>query len=128
VASVGLFLVSLGKWSDPIIDSGSEWMYADALARGQLLYRDVVYWFGPFTPYFQAIFLRIFGSSFVSLVISGIVGSVFTLVALYWALRRVSGRREAFLCGPDALAHRLAAELQRAGVPGGRIHFESFTS
>jgi len=97
VASVGLFLVSLGKWSDPIIDSGSEWMYADALARGQLLYRDVVYWFGPFTPYFQAIFLRIFGSSFVSLVISGIVGSVFTLVALYWALRRVSGRREAFL-------------------------------
>jgi hypothetical protein len=96
-ASVGLFLVSLGRWSDPIIDSGSEWIYADALARGELLYRDVVYWFGPFTPYFQSIFLRVFGSSFVSLVISGIVGSLGTLAALYWALRRVSGRREAFL-------------------------------
>ncbi len=72
-------------------------MYADSLARGQLLYRDVVYWFGPFTPYFQSIFLRVFGSSFVSLVISGIVGSLGTLAALYWALRRVSGRREAFL-------------------------------
>ncbi len=95
-ASAALFLVSLGKWSDPIIDSGSEWMYADSLARGQLLYRDVVYWFGPFTPYFQALFLRLFGSSFVSLVISGIVGSLATLAALHWALRRVSGRRQAF--------------------------------
>jgi hypothetical protein len=72
-------------------------MYADALARGQLLYRDVIYWFGPFTPYFQAFFLKLFGSSFVSLVISGIAGSLGTLAALYWALRRVSGRLQAFL-------------------------------
>ena len=36
-------------------------------------------------------------------------------------------RREVYLCGPDALAHRLAADLRRAGVPGGHIHFESFT-
>jgi ferredoxin-NADP reductase len=36
-------------------------------------------------------------------------------------------RREVYLCGPDALAHRLATELQRAGVPESRIHFESFT-
>ena len=35
--------------------------------------------------------------------------------------------REIFLCGPDALAHRLARELERAGVPERRIHFESFT-
>jgi predicted ferric reductase len=35
--------------------------------------------------------------------------------------------REVYLCGPDALSHRLAAELERAGVPGRRIHFESFT-
>jgi ferredoxin-NADP reductase len=36
-------------------------------------------------------------------------------------------RREVYLCGPDALSHRLAAELERAGVPERRIHFESFT-
>jgi ferredoxin-NADP reductase len=35
--------------------------------------------------------------------------------------------REVYLCGPDALSHRLAAELERAGVPERRIHFESFT-
>jgi ferredoxin-NADP reductase/DMSO/TMAO reductase YedYZ heme-binding membrane subunit len=35
--------------------------------------------------------------------------------------------REAYLCGPDALARQLAAELGRAGVAASRIHFESFT-
>jgi ferredoxin-NADP reductase len=36
-------------------------------------------------------------------------------------------RREVFLCGPDALSRRLGPELERAGVPRRRIHFESFT-
>jgi ferredoxin-NADP reductase len=43
------------------------------------------------------------------------------------ALVRDVERREVYLCGPDALAQRLATELQLAGVPGDRIHFESFT-
>ena len=34
--------------------------------------------------------------------------------------------RDVYLCGPDALSRALAAELSRAGVPGRRIHFESF--
>src|SRR3954470_7417301 len=36
-------------------------------------------------------------------------------------------RREVYLCGPDAFAHQLAIELQRAGVPEPHIHFESLT-
>lgn len=35
-------------------------------------------------------------------------------------------RRDVFLCGPDALARDLAAELERAGVPDRHVHFESF--
>jgi hypothetical protein len=97
LASIGLFLVSRGKWSDAIIDSGREWIVPDALARGDLLYRDVVYWFGPFTPYFHAAFFRIFGSSFATLVLAGIVGSLGVLAALYFALRRVTGKPEAAL-------------------------------
>jgi ferredoxin-NADP reductase len=34
--------------------------------------------------------------------------------------------REVYLCGPAPLAHRLAGELRRAGVPEPRIHFEAF--
>jgi hypothetical protein len=96
-ATLLLWSASMGKWSDALIDSGSEWIYADALSRGELLYRDVVYWFGPFTPYFHALFFALFGSSFRSLAIAGIAGSLGVLAALYLALRRVTGRREAAL-------------------------------
>ena len=94
-ATAALFLVSRGKWSDPLIDSGREWIVPDALARGELLYRDVVYWFGPFTPYFQAAFLRVFGSSFSALVAAGAVTAIAVLAVLHAVLRKVTRRREA---------------------------------
>ena len=97
LASVGLFIVSRGKWSDALIDSGNVWILPDTIARGELLYRDVVYWFGPFTPYFHGSFFRIFGSSFSTLVVAGVIGSIGTLGALFYAVRRVAPRIEALL-------------------------------
>ncbi len=96
LATLGLYVLSRGKWSDPIIDSGREWIVPDALARGDLLYRDVVYWFGPFTPYFHAMFFRLFGSGLRTLVSAGIVGAAGVLGCLHLALLRVTGRREAW--------------------------------
>lgn len=97
VASVGLFLISRGKWSDALIDSGNVWIIPFTISRGELLYRDVVYWFGPFTPYFHGAIFRVFGPSFSTLVLAGIVGSIATLAALYYSLRRVASRTEAVL-------------------------------
>ena len=74
-ATAGLFLVSRGRWSDALIDSGREWIVPDAPARGDVLYRDVVYWFGPLTPHVQAVFLRAFGSNYASLVLAGAHGA-----------------------------------------------------
>jgi ferredoxin-NADP reductase len=34
--------------------------------------------------------------------------------------------RDVFLCGPEEFTSQLAAECRRAGIPGSRIHFESF--
>jgi hypothetical protein len=96
-ATAVLFVVSKGKWSDALIDSGREWIVPDALARGEVLYRDVVYWFGPFTPYFQAAFLRIFGSGFASLIIAGAVSAAGVLAAFFLVLRRAAGRLGALL-------------------------------
>jgi len=95
-ATVVLFLASRGRWSEPLIDSGREWIVPDALARGELLYRDVVYWFGPFTPYFQAAFLKAFGSGMASLVIAGAVSAAAVLAVLFAVLRLVAGRRDAW--------------------------------
>ena len=96
-ATLALFGVSFGRWCDAVVDVGSEWIFADTLARGGLLYRDVVYWFGPFTPYFEAGFFRILGSSFATLIVAGVVGALFALAALFLALRRVTGRVDAAL-------------------------------
>ena len=96
-ATAFLWFVSRGKWSDALIDSGNVWIIPFTIARGDLLYRDVVYWFGPFTPYFHGAILRLFGSSFSTLVAAGVVGSIATLAALYLSLRRVASRIEALL-------------------------------
>ena len=96
-ATALLFVISRGKWSDAIIDSGREWIVPDALSRGALLYRDVVYWFGPFTPYFQAGFLGLFGSGFAALVLAGAVAALGVLAALFSTLVRVTGRKDAGL-------------------------------
>ncbi len=96
-ATVVLALVSLGKWSDPLIDSGREWIVPDALARGRLLYRDVVYWFGPLTPYFHAALFRVFGSGFGTLALAGALAAAATLAALFAAVVRVADRASAAL-------------------------------
>lgn len=110
-----LYAVSRGKWSDAIIDSGREWIVPDAISRGQLLYRDVVYWFGPFTPYFQAAFFRAFGSSLATLVLSGAAAACGTLAVLYLAARRVAGRAEAACAA--ALAIPVFVFMPNAGGP-----------
>jgi hypothetical protein len=95
--TVGLYLVSRGRWSDALVDSGNVWIIPFTIARGELLYRDVVYWFGPFTPYFHGAIFRILGSSFSTLAVAGVLGSIATLAALFYALRRVASRSEALL-------------------------------
>lgn len=114
-ATIALFFVSRGKWSDAMIDSGREWIVPDALARGDLLYRDVVYWFGPFTPYFHAAFFEVLGSSFRTLVIAGLVGSVGALAALYLALRSVTRPLDAALW--SCLAVPVLVFMPNAGGP-----------
>ena len=99
-ATVALFSVSRGKWSDALVDAGNVWIVPYSLARGELLYRDSVYWFGPFTPYFHAAFFEILGSTFRTLAVAGVLGSIATVAALFVALRRVASRTAAVLaCG-----------------------------
>ena len=103
LASAGLFLISRGKWSDALIDSGNVWIVPFTIAQGALLYRDVVYWFGPFTPYFHGAVFRILGPTFSALVVAGLLGSIATIAALYYAVRRVASRTEALLWSAFAI-------------------------
>ncbi len=90
-------MLSRGKWSDALIDSGREWIVPDALARGSLLYRDVVYWFGPWTPYAHAAVFRLVGSGFGPLVLAGVLGALAVLASFAYTVRRVGGPLESGL-------------------------------
>ena len=112
-ATAALFVVSRGRWSDALIDSGREWIVPDALARGAVLYRDVVYWFGPFTPYFQAAFLKLFGSGFPALVLAGAAAAAVVLAVFHAVVRRVAGRSAAVVW--TALAIPVLVFMPNAG-------------
>ncbi|HEY7368484.1 MAG TPA: glycosyltransferase family 39 protein, partial [Thermoanaerobaculia bacterium] len=96
-ASLALLAISWGKWSDAIVDSGREWIVPDGLSRGELLYKDVIYWFPPLTPYLHAGLFRLLGSDFRTLALAGCLTAAASIAALSFALRRITGRREAFL-------------------------------
>src|SRR5258705_3383483 len=62
-----------GTWPDVLVDFGGELYVPWRLAEGDVLYRDVAYFTGPLSPYFNAAVFRIFGASFLALVIANLV-------------------------------------------------------
>jgi len=62
-------MLTWGAWSDVLIDFGRELYVPQQLSRGAVLYRDIAYFNGPFSPYFNALCFRLFGASMQTLVI-----------------------------------------------------------
>jgi hypothetical protein len=56
-----LYVVSFKRWLIPFQDSGRELNVPARLASGEVLYRDVGYFFGPLPAYLDALVIRIFG-------------------------------------------------------------------
>lgn len=63
-----LLLLSWDRWFSPFQDSGRELATAWRLATGELLYKDVVFRYGPLPPLADAAALRLFGVQAGSLV------------------------------------------------------------
>lgn len=75
--------VSWRKWGDLLGDTGRELDLPRRLAEGQLLYRDVRFFFGPMAPYVNAALYRLFGVHLDVLVWAGIVSAALMCAALY---------------------------------------------
>ena len=88
--AVGL-AVSWQRWGNPVVDSGRELNAPLRLARGEMLYSDVRYIYGPLSPYINAALFRIFHPSLWVLWGRGIVSTVLILGLVYWLARQVLG-------------------------------------
>lgn len=76
------------KWGDLVIDTGREIYVPEALTRGRVLYRDLFYVYGPFSPYFNALLYELFGVHLRSLVLGGFL-AVLASCALLYRLARI---------------------------------------
>ncbi|MCM2316414.1 MAG: hypothetical protein NDJ92_14795 [Thermoanaerobaculia bacterium] len=87
---------SWGKWLHPIIDAGRDLYVPEQILLGEKLYRDVLYFYPPLTPYLLAAITAVTGSSLAIYAVVGIAISAVACGALYAAARAGSGRSAAF--------------------------------
>ena len=93
-------------------DVGRDFVVADLMLQGQVLYRDIEYWFGPFGPALHYQLFRIFGPSLNVLFSAGVVASLVIVFLSYGVGRRVVGTWPACIAALIVLTH---------GVFGGSI-------
>ncbi|HKR63772.1 MAG TPA: hypothetical protein VJZ00_08570 [Thermoanaerobaculia bacterium] len=91
VAAIIAFAQSYGRWLDPIIDAGRDLYVPEQLLRGTVLYRDILYYYPPLTPYLLAAITFITGSSLGAYVAIGLVTSLLTATAIWWIVRPLAG-------------------------------------
>jgi hypothetical protein len=79
-------------WPDPIVDFGRELYVPWKLTQGQVLYRDIAYFNGPLSPYFNSIVMRVLGVSLRSIVLVNLI-LLAGLVAMIWWLWSIVANR-----------------------------------
>ena len=108
-----LAAVSWNRWIEPFVDTGRELMVPWRVSRGEALYRDVRFYYGPLAPWLAAA---------VDAVVGRLLGARIALAALVAlvhleALRRLAGRLATG--GLAALAASLAVAVAFFLRPGG---------
>lgn len=85
------------RWTHPIIDHGREMNVPLRILSGERLYVDIIYYYGPFAPHFNALLYDWFGVHLNTLHGSGMVCAVVILLMIYWLARRLMSPLEAAL-------------------------------
>jgi hypothetical protein len=81
-----------GTWPDVLVDFGGEIHVAWRLSEGDVLYRDLAYFTGPLSPYWNALVFRVFGASLRALVAANLVVLGGIACLLHGLLVRLAGR------------------------------------
>ncbi|HEV8114017.1 MAG TPA: glycosyltransferase family 39 protein [Planctomycetota bacterium] len=116
-AAVGVVLLvrTWGTWPDVLVDFGGELYVPWRLAEGDVLYRDVAYFTGPLSPYFNAAVFRVFGASFLVLVVANLVVLGGIAVLLHRCIARIAGALAAGVALAVFLALFAFAQLESVG-------------
>lgn len=91
LVGVTMLLWTWGTWPDVLVDFGGELYVPWRLAEGDVLYRDVAYFTGPLSPYFNAAVFRVFGASLLALVVANLTVLTGIAVLLHRLVARIAG-------------------------------------
>jgi hypothetical protein len=89
------------RWPDLVIDFGAQLYMPWQMSTGAVLYRDVPYLAGgPFSQHYHALLFKIFGVSFLTLVVSNLAVLALLLAAIYLCFYRCADQLTAITaCG-----------------------------
>lgn len=81
--------MSYGKWGLPLIDSFRNPYIAEQIACGNILYKDIFFFYGPLIPHFNALLFKLLGAHLEVLYISGIITSFIIVLGVYYIARQI---------------------------------------
>jgi hypothetical protein len=91
------------SWANPVIDSGREMNTPLRLLKGERLYSDVYFLFGPVAPCFNSFLYRIFGVHLNTLYGAGLAGGLLLSLLIFHLGRRFMPPLEAMLASLTVL-------------------------
>ncbi len=104
---IALFAVvaaaSWQTWANPVIDGGREMNTPLRLLRGESLYSQVYYLYGPAAPFFNALLYRLFGIHLNTLYAAGLWGSLLLVLMAFYLGRMFMPTYEALLAATSVL-------------------------
>lgn len=92
LAIVALLAWSWNKWGDFYIDYGVTIYAPWQLSKGKMLYRDIMWIYGPLAPYMEALLFRIFGTARFTLLAYNFALGLGILALSYRLIKAASGR------------------------------------
>jgi hypothetical protein len=95
-AAAAMLANSWGKWPDVLVDFGRELYVPWVLSQGRVLYRDVMYFNGPLSPYLNSLWFDFFGPSLWTLVWANLTILALLTLLIYRVLRSAGSRISAF--------------------------------
>jgi hypothetical protein len=95
-AALAMLVWTWGTWPDVLVDFGVQLYVPWRLAAGEVLYRDIAHYTGPLSIYYNALAFRIFGPSFLALVLWNLPILAGIFVMIYCLCEKIVGRIGAF--------------------------------
>lgn len=98
VASAAIMLsISWRKWLDTTIDFGRELYIPWMITNGSMLYKDMMYFNGPFSPYVNAFIFHVFGVGLSTIIYFNLMLTAILTMLIYIALKNISSSASALL-------------------------------